>query len=181
MTDELIDLVNGKDEVTGEAMKSHAHTNGLIHRLAVVYVFYNGELLVQKRSPQKNGLLDHSVGGHVGKGESYEIAAQREMQEELGLKTPLSFVGKIFEDVIDPLHGFHFKHHFAIFEATLDDAQFRSMTPDSREAEQIIPMTLEKMAAAMLKNASEFTAGILRSFNEYIIQKNIAIKSVPLK
>ena len=55
-----------------------------------------GELYLQKRSPNKDiqpGKWDTSVGGHVAAGESFECAAYRELEEELGIKevriTPL--------------------------------------------------------------------------------------------
>ncbi len=85
-------VVNEKDEVLGTMLKSEAHQNGTLHRIAVVYVENsNGDILIQKRA---DGYLDHFSAGHVEIGESYEEAAYRELSEELGIKeVKLKYVG----------------------------------------------------------------------------------------
>jgi 16S rRNA (adenine1518-N6/adenine1519-N6)-dimethyltransferase len=55
-----------------------------------------GELFLQKRSIWKDknpGLWDSSSAGHVDSGETYLQAAERELSEELGIKTPLESIG----------------------------------------------------------------------------------------
>src|SRR6185312_5213221 len=86
-------VVNDNDEVIGTMSRSEAHANGRPHRIAIVYVENDrGEFLVQVRV---GGTLDHSVGGHVDPGESYEATAIRELEEELGIKNQkLVLVGK---------------------------------------------------------------------------------------
>ena len=69
----------------------------LIHRsVHVMVISPDGKLLLQKRSMRKDvqpGMWDTSVGGHVGFGQSYEEAARREAEEELGLRPdPLIFL-----------------------------------------------------------------------------------------
>jgi 16S rRNA (adenine1518-N6/adenine1519-N6)-dimethyltransferase len=57
-----------------------------------------GELLLQKRSRWKDrhpNLWDSSAAGHVSAGEDYDATAARELEEELGIATSLSRVGKI--------------------------------------------------------------------------------------
>ena len=88
--EEVFDLVDKQDRIIGRAARSEVHGNpALIHRVAHVLVFNRkGELFLQKRSPDKDvqpGKWDTSVGGHVDAGESYDDAALREMQEELGI------------------------------------------------------------------------------------------------
>jgi isopentenyldiphosphate isomerase len=62
----------------------------------VIIIFNDkGEILLQKRSMTKDlfpGMLGVSVGGHVNKGESYEEAAKRETEEELGVQLDLKFI-----------------------------------------------------------------------------------------
>ena len=51
-----------------------------------------GELLLARRSPQKNlwpGWWDGTVAGHVEKGESYASAARRRVFEEIGVRPRL--------------------------------------------------------------------------------------------
>ncbi len=84
MSAELFDLVNIRDEVIGTTSKEVAHTTGQLHRVAAVFVFnHSGDLFVQEHP--SDGKWDHSVGGHVSRGESYADAAAREAEEELGV------------------------------------------------------------------------------------------------
>jgi isopentenyl-diphosphate delta-isomerase type 1 len=88
---EYIDIVTEDNNIIGKALRSECHGNpGLIHRAAHILVFNStGQLLLQKRSMNKDiqpGKWDTSVGGHVESGESYEKAAYRELEEELGIK-----------------------------------------------------------------------------------------------
>ncbi len=81
--DEVI-WVDEKDNELGIVSRDKAHAEGLLHRIAVVYLVNDkGEILVQERL---SGRLDHSVGGHVDPGETYELAALRELKEELGIE-----------------------------------------------------------------------------------------------
>ena len=88
--DEMLTRVTEQDEVLGAVPRSHVHGNpALIHRsVHILVVSREGRLLLQKRSMRKDtqpGKWDTSVGGHVGFGQSYEEAARREAEEELGM------------------------------------------------------------------------------------------------
>lgn len=89
--DELITIVDDKDNVVGIATRQEAHQRSLWHRIVVVFIFNSqGQLFIQKRSPglvSQPGKWDHSVAGHVDAGESSQAAARRELLEELGIKT----------------------------------------------------------------------------------------------
>ena len=97
---EVFDIVNRDDEVIGHAARSEVHGNpNLIHRVAHVLVFNSkGELYLQKRAEDKDvqpGKWDSSVGGHLARGETYQEAAFRETEEELGIVNPdLHFLSK---------------------------------------------------------------------------------------
>lgn len=88
---ELFEIVDGNGNVIGTAPRNKCHGEpSLVHRAAHVLVFNtDGRLLLQLRSKDKDiqpGKWDTSVGGHLGVGETYEVAAAREMEEELGIK-----------------------------------------------------------------------------------------------
>jgi isopentenyldiphosphate isomerase len=88
--DEMLTRVTELDEILGPVPRSRVHGDpSLIHRsVHVLVVNRAGRLLLQKRSLRKDtqpGKWDTSVGGHVGFGQSYEEAARREAEEELGL------------------------------------------------------------------------------------------------
>jgi len=89
MDEEFFDIINEHDEIIGREPRSSVHARGLRHR-AVHMLVYNaaGQLFLQKRSMTKDndpGLWDSSCSGHVDSGESYAVAAERELMEEIDL------------------------------------------------------------------------------------------------
>ncbi|PIR87031.1 MAG: hypothetical protein COU11_02260 [Candidatus Harrisonbacteria bacterium CG10_big_fil_rev_8_21_14_0_10_49_15] len=170
----LLDIVNEQDEVIGRATAQEIHAKLLHHRVAAVFVFCGDKLLVQQRARVKDGLLDHSVGGHVDAGEFYEKAAAREMQEEIGLEVSLQFVGRV--------PGADRRNHvLSLFEVEIDNVQFESLEIDMREMEELIPMTLEEVSQKMNENPAAFTDGFLSTFNFYVTKKGLSIPLVPRK
>lgn len=86
---ELFDVVDENDAVTGRTTRAEVHQRGLRHRAVHVLVFNKrGDVLLQQRSALKDvhpGVWDSSVAGHLDAGESYEAAAVRELEEEMGI------------------------------------------------------------------------------------------------
>ncbi len=70
------------------------HDKSLIHRaIGIIITNDKGEILLQKRSKYKDlqpGKYTISVSGHVTRGQTYEDAATREMNEELGIQTAIT-------------------------------------------------------------------------------------------
>ena len=89
MNEDIFDVVNEHDEIIGREPRSVVHARGLRHRAVHVLVFNAaGQLFLQKRSMTKDndpGLWDSSCSGHVDSGESYAVAAERELMEEIDL------------------------------------------------------------------------------------------------
>jgi isopentenyldiphosphate isomerase len=88
--DELLDRVDDQNRVIGIVRRGDCHGNPeLCHRAVHVFVVNRrGEYFLQKRSLAKRiqpGRWDTSVGGHVVAGETYELAARKELGEELGI------------------------------------------------------------------------------------------------
>ncbi|MEV8596656.1 NUDIX domain-containing protein [Streptomyces sp. NPDC052012] len=87
--DEILDIVDENDRVTGQAPRGEAYARGLRHRCVFVWVRdAAGRVFVHRRTPGKlvfPSLYDMFVGGVVGAGESYDEAALREAEEELGV------------------------------------------------------------------------------------------------
>lgn len=98
--DEVLDLVNEKDEVIGTVYRKEAQKDpSKIYRIVSVTIFNNkGETLIQQRSNNKShpGSWENSASGHVLAGESPEVSANRELMEELGIKAELIFYDKWF-------------------------------------------------------------------------------------
>jgi len=95
---EMLDIVDENDNVVGSASQKEIYEKLLPHRIAHVLVFNErGEMALQMRSATKGFCPLHwstTAGGHVQSGETYEQAALREMQEELGVTATLEELGK---------------------------------------------------------------------------------------
>lgn len=159
---ELFDRVNQQDDVIGTTHKQEAHTKGYIHRVVAVYVFdKDGRLYVQHH--QKSNMYDHSVGGHVAKGESYDQAATREASEELGITDPLTFLASFYSD--ETYSGADYRHMFALYTSVPSNAwQFVA----NDEVRQIEPMTLNEIVYKMNNTPRAFTPGFLNSMEFYL-------------
>jgi isopentenyldiphosphate isomerase len=87
--DEIIDIVDEQDRVVGQARRAEAYERGLRHRCAFVLVRDGRDrIFVHRRTAAKlvfPSLYDLFVGGVLGTGESYDEAALREAEEELGV------------------------------------------------------------------------------------------------
>ncbi|MFI9647049.1 NUDIX domain-containing protein [Streptomyces sp. NPDC052040] len=88
--DELLDIVDENDRVIGQSPRGEAYARGLRHRCVFIEARDGeGRLFVHRRTPTKlvfPSLYDMFVGGVVGAGESYDEAALREAEEELGVR-----------------------------------------------------------------------------------------------
>ncbi|MEU9290898.1 NUDIX domain-containing protein [Streptomyces sp. NPDC048275] len=87
--DEILDIVDENDVVIGQSPRGEAYARGLRHRCVFIQARdAEGRLFVHRRTPTKlvfPSLYDMFVGGVVGAGESYDTAALREAEEELGV------------------------------------------------------------------------------------------------
>ena len=113
---EYLDIVDESGQPTGVIVsRDAAHTDGILHRTAHVWVVRRTEgklqVLLQKRSVDKDsfpGLYDTSSAGHIPAGSEPLESALRELKEELGISAEpgqLRFIGnfrihyeKVFHD-----------------------------------------------------------------------------------
>lgn len=89
-SEEEVDVVDAEDRVIGRASRSEVRRRRLRHRAVYVLVFNRaGQLFVHQRTASKDlypSYFDVAVGGIVGRGETYDAAAEREMAEEIGVR-----------------------------------------------------------------------------------------------
>ena len=95
---ENVNLVDEKDNQVGLMPKLEAHQKGLLHRAFSVFIFNSDyKLLLQKRASSKyhsGGLWTNTCCSHPRDGEDIIDAANRRLNEEMGIKTSLR---KVFD------------------------------------------------------------------------------------
>ncbi|MGW8455088.1 NUDIX domain-containing protein [Streptomyces niveus] len=88
-SDEIIDIVDEHDHVVRQASRGEAYAQGLRHRCVFVLARdAENRIFVHRRTATKTvfpSRYDMFVGGVVGAGETYDEAALREAEEELGV------------------------------------------------------------------------------------------------
>lgn len=151
-------VVNELDEIIGYKSRYECHHDtSLIHRAIDVALFNKkGQLVLQKRSKQKDlypGYYALSSTGHVSKGETYEQAALRELQEEMGvtgiiLTKITSFIVRsneetemtvLFRGVYDGSYTFPSDEVESIHYFSPKDVQkLEYITPSSKKSLQIL-------------------------------------------
>lgn len=168
---DTLDLVDMNDKVVGKTDKETSHLNGDIHRIVAVFVFAPNEDLYVQEHLKSGGLLDHSVGGHVDRGETYVEAVNREAREELGLSEPLKQVSIFYSD--ETWGGKNIKHFIGLYECTVPKTWKFSA---NEEVKHIFPMSLRKIVEMMNSEPKKFTGGFKNTVYEYIKKKNLPFK-----
>jgi isopentenyl-diphosphate delta-isomerase len=141
-------VVNASDEELGHEEKLRAHRTPVLHRAFSVFVLdHRGAMLLQRRAAGKYhsaGLWSNACCGHPRPGESVAAAAERRLQEEMGIRCALLPAGTVSYslDVGGGLREDEFNHVFAgVFtgDAQPDPAEvsgWRWMAPGALRAVQ---------------------------------------------
>jgi isopentenyl-diphosphate delta-isomerase len=91
---EHVILVNEKDEVLGTMEKMDAHHKGVLHRAISVFIYNSrGQMLIHQRALNKyhsGGLWTNTCCSHPRPNESVLDAANRRLQEEMGMTCSLA-------------------------------------------------------------------------------------------
>ncbi|MFA6262577.1 MAG: NUDIX domain-containing protein [Bacteroidia bacterium] len=161
---EIIDIVDKNNNVIGSADVKTAHDQKLMHRVVGVFVFDadDGELYLQ--TDNKYGKLDIAVGGHVQKSETYESAAQREMDEEIGLKTSIKHISTFLPE------NARLNHYWAIYEAI---APLEWKFKETEEVKALEKRNLQSVISMMKSDPDLFTHGFVNTIKEFMRIKNI--------
>jgi len=138
--------VNERDEEIGHGSIREAILTGTIKRVVQIFLFNTkGDVLIAKRgatAPFFPERWNASTAGHVDVGESYAHAAEREMQEEIGVSgVSLIEVGKAYmEEDIDGWMGKNFctvyrgRYDGDIDTSSIEISEARWIRPDELEA-----------------------------------------------
>lgn len=167
MADELLDILNDNDEVTGQEMRSAVHQQGLWHRGVHVFLFNEqGEMLVQQRSADRANspsLWDCSVSEHVKAGESYREAAIRGQREEMGVEgVDISLRGKIKME-----YGINDLEISEIYEGILNG---QSVQFDPVEITEVRFMSMDAIKAGISQAPEEYCYWFIQLMNWYLGQ-----------
>jgi len=159
---EIFDVVDADDRVIGQASRKEVHEQGLLHRSVHILVFNEtGELFLQKRSLNKDenpGMWDTSAAGHVEAGEDYLFSAERELEEELGIREPLSYVDKVAA-----CPG-TFGEHVKIYRCTTR----QSIRINREEIDEGQYWALESLASGLREQPERFTSTLRLIYTNYL-------------
>ncbi len=154
---ELFIVVDKDDKIIGYRTRYECHRNkNLIHRGIGVVIFNSkGKVLMQKRSRKKDlfpGYYSISTGGHVTKGESYRQAAQRELFEEIGVKTRLKLKTKFIirgerETEIDTIYSAIHNGPFRLDKSEVERIEFYSPQQIKKMMQKLTPFAIKSLKA----------------------------------
>jgi len=102
-SDDQVDVLDDAGNVIDTVTRAEMRRDNLRHRSVLIAVLNdNDELLVHRRADWKDlwpGAWDVAFGGVVGAGEAWIVAAQRELDEETGMRIELGYLGEeTYED-----------------------------------------------------------------------------------
>jgi isopentenyl-diphosphate delta-isomerase len=166
MVEEQLILVDERNRATGLAGKTAVHRAGLLHRAFSIFIIDDSRrMLLQQRSPKKyhsGGLWANSCCGHPRPGERTAVAANRRLNEELGITSDLSF-------------GF-----FARYEAALDKGMNENELvyvyfgklkstprPDPDEVAEVEFLPMPEIKRRLRRNPASFTAWFRHYFEHH--------------
>jgi isopentenyl-diphosphate delta-isomerase len=166
---ERIQFVDANDQPIGAGTREEAWAKGIHHRIArVLLKDQQGRLLLQHRSSRKKSYPDRwtdSASGHVDEGEDYETAMQRELLEEIGIKTPIRFIGKFLSEHVN--NGVLTPVFNGIYEGTID-----SSTPlvlQESEVSEVKWFAIEDLKKQIQDSPDTFTPGFIEVMKRYYV------------
>ena len=166
MSEEKVILVDKNDNQVGLMPKLEAHEKGILHRAFSVFIFNSKyELLLQKRASSKyhsGGLWTNTCCSHPREGEDILDAANRRLDEEMGIKTSLRKVYDfIYKAELDnQLTEHEFDH---VFYGVCDNDPILNKD----EAEDFKWVDMETLNNDIIKNEDNYTVWFKIAFEYF--------------
>ncbi|MDM1061220.1 isopentenyl-diphosphate Delta-isomerase [Empedobacter falsenii] len=165
--EEFVVLVDQDDQKLGLMEKQQAHVAGLLHRAFSVFVFNSkGELMIQQRAASKYHsptLWTNTCCSHPRDNETYEQAAHRRLEEEMGFDCELEYkFNFIYKAHLENNLIEHELDH--VFIGTFDNEP--KLNPDEVMAYRWVE--LDDLKKDMEKNPQNYTAWFKIIFEHYV-------------
>ena len=166
--EEILDVVDEKDNVLGQKPRSEVEQKGLLYRSTEIIVLVNGKLLVEKRAATKSKRPSHYslVGETVKAGETYEEAARRGVEEETGLDVAgLKSIGKtIIRD----------KKENDFYIMGIFTCEGKGKIKMQKEEVDEIKLLSEKEVEKLISSGGKVTPALVECFKLYMAYKGAA-------
>lgn len=162
MQEKLI-IVDKDDRQIAIEEKLYAHKKALLHRAFSVIIMRKNneknEILLQKRSAEKyhsSKLWSNACCGHPRPEEDTKTAAERRLNEEMGFKTNLQYLGKfLYKAELDNSYSEHEIDH--VFYAFIDIDTQEKITINPAEVEKIKWINICELRKQLQENPKNFT------------------------
>ncbi|KAF0931070.1 hypothetical protein E2562_002439 [Oryza meyeriana var. granulata] len=164
--EERLDVLTSGGEKTGASKpRSEVHRDGDYHRAVHVWIYSEStrELLLQRRADCKDswpGQWDISSAGHISAGDSSLSSAQRELDEELGIKLPSDAFELLFvflqECVINNGTYTNNEYNDVYLVTTLTPIPLEAFTLQESEVSAVKYMRLDEYKSCLAKESGEY-------------------------
>lgn len=169
---ELIQIVDEHDQPISAATKPEAWKEGLIHRVVRILVEdKEGRLLLQKRSATMQlypNCWDQSASGHVDAGEEYDVAAARELAEEVGLRdVPLQEIGYYFWE--GNFEWRKLRRFNKVYKVVVPSST--NFTNEEAEVAKVQWFTQEELKDLVVNHKDQITDGLQQIYEKFYADK----------
>jgi isopentenyl-diphosphate Delta-isomerase len=170
---ELLILVDEKDNQLGTMEKLEVHKKGLLHRAFSVFIFNSeGKFLLQQRADEKYhspGLWSNTCCSHPLSGETVANAVKRRLGQEMGMQTETTFqFSFIYKKEFDNgLTEYEFDH---VYFGKSDELPH----PDPAEVKNWKYISLPDLKDDILQNPDNYTEWLKICFEKVLehLQQN---------
>ena len=164
---ERVQFVDENDAPIGGGTREEAWEKGIYRRISrVILKNEDGEILIQKRSPLKKtgaNCWTDSSSGHVDEGEGYDEAAHREMFEEIGITTDITFLGKFL--IVEQKNGKDYRFFNQCYTGTITkNTPIKIQEEEVSEAKWI---SIEEVKKLIHDSPEDFTSALIESIKRF--------------
>ena len=170
MSEEQFDIYDQDNQPLGIVKsRSEVHAEGDWHRTIHIWIINSkNELLIQRRSSisiSNPNLWDISSAGHISAGESTELSASRELDEELGIKAEFSEFQYLFtlKESSVQHNGKYIDNEYQLVYLVKKDLHLHDLTLQKEEVSEVAWMPISKLGElaehgdpTFLKHADEY-------------------------